>query len=159
MRLFPKSLAAGAIGLLVACGSSDAQDKSLYDTMRAVKNAPRTPTDVSDAQKAAGAEIVLQDVPEAQRMLNDGWPSWLPGSGEDLSVKLNSIRHGLCLIRAGELQIDADDFCGLGSYMPDEGKWLAVGIANLSQRTSKDFLSGQLAQAERYAKHVQKRAG
>ena len=158
VKLLRTPFAAGVIGLLAACGSSNAHDKSLSDTIRAVKHAPRIPADVSEGQKAAGAEIVLQEVPDAQRTLKSAWfvgPAWLPGSGADLHVKLNSIRHGLCLMRAGELQVDADDFCGLGSYMPNEGNWLAVGIANLDENTSRDFLSDQLVQAEQYAKRVQ----
>jgi hypothetical protein len=76
----------------------------------------------------------------------------------DLAIKLNAIRHGQCLIRAGELRVDGDKFCGIGSYMPSEGKWLAVGIANLDQNTSRSFLIDQLEQAERYARQTQQKS-
>jgi hypothetical protein len=150
--------------LVAGCHSSEAYDKSLSDTINALKNAPRVPTHTSDADRAAGAEIVLQAVPDAKQILKNRWiigPAWLgqiPVLGQnsiDLGVKLNAIRHGQCLIRAGELRVDADKFCGMGSYMPNEGKWLAVGIASLDQNTSRSFLLEQLEGSEQYARRIQ----
>jgi len=149
--------------LLLACSSNDEllSDEASDEAMREIVHAPHVVPAQSESQAILGAVLVLQFVPKAEaqvrndRFIGTDWRQ-VPLVGENsaaLRLNLQTIRHGLCQIRAAEDQVRDFEVCGWSSSsLPDTAKLLASGAAPIGQDMSRDRLLEGLDQAAQYAK-------